>query len=132
MHAAFAVAFAVAGASGACGELAMMPASDAYAFSFVNLSVLPLPLQALQEIVSRGADPANIRVVAVVAAPPALKLMADAYPGEHMVYALYTCHLWWTQTITCSKSVAVVAAPPALKLMADAYAGEHMAGLKAT
>lgn len=40
------------------------------------------PLQALQEIVSRGADPANIRVVAVVAAPPALKLMADAYPGE--------------------------------------------------
>jgi hypothetical protein len=39
-------------------------------------------LQALQEVVSRGADPANIRVVAVVAAPPALKLMADAYPGQ--------------------------------------------------
>jgi uracil phosphoribosyltransferase len=39
-------------------------------------------LQALQEIVSRGADPANIRVVVVVAAPPALKLMADAYPGK--------------------------------------------------
>ncbi len=38
-------------------------------------------LQALEEIVSRGADPANIRVIAVVAAPPALKLMADAYPG---------------------------------------------------
>lgn len=42
-------------------------------------------LQCLQEIVSRGADPANIRVVAVVAAPPALKLMADAYPGETAV-----------------------------------------------
>jgi hypothetical protein len=38
-------------------------------------------LQALQEIVARGADPANIRVIAVVAAPPALKLMADTYPG---------------------------------------------------
>lgn len=43
--------------------------------------LLLLHLQALQEIVARGADPANIRVVAVVAAPPALKLMADAYPG---------------------------------------------------
>jgi hypothetical protein len=38
-------------------------------------------MQALGEIVSRGADPANIRVVVAVAAPPALKIMADTYPG---------------------------------------------------
>lgn len=45
-------------------------------------------MQALQEVVSRGADPANIRVVAVVAAPPALKLMADAYPGLKVYTAI--------------------------------------------
>eukprot|EP00878_Enallax_costatus_P003468 GHUV01003679.1.p1 GENE.GHUV01003679.1~~GHUV01003679.1.p1 ORF type:complete len:260 (+),score=32.03 GHUV01003679.1:706-1485(+) len=45
-------------------------------------------MQCLQEIVSRGADPANIRVVAVVAAPPALKLMADAYPGLKVYTAI--------------------------------------------
>lgn len=45
-------------------------------------------MQALQEIVSRGADPANIRVIAVVAAPPALKLMADAYPGLKVYTAI--------------------------------------------
>lgn len=37
--------------------------------------------QVLKDIVSRGADPANIRIVTVVAAPPALKTMADTYPG---------------------------------------------------
>lgn len=39
-------------------------------------------LQVLGDVVARGADPANIRVVAMVAAPPALKKMADTYPGE--------------------------------------------------
>jgi hypothetical protein len=37
--------------------------------------------QVLEDIVGRGADPANIRIVCVVAAPPALKTMADTYPG---------------------------------------------------
>lgn len=37
--------------------------------------------QVLGDVVARGADPANIRVVAMVAAPPALKKMADTYPG---------------------------------------------------
>eukprot|EP00879_Flechtneria_rotunda_P005568 GHRR01005862.1.p1 GENE.GHRR01005862.1~~GHRR01005862.1.p1 ORF type:complete len:264 (+),score=70.46 GHRR01005862.1:750-1541(+) len=45
-------------------------------------------MQALQEIVSRGADPANIRIVSVVAAPPALKLMADTYPGLKVYTAI--------------------------------------------
>jgi uracil phosphoribosyltransferase len=38
-------------------------------------------MQVLDDIVSRGASPANIRVVTAVAAPPALKVMADKYPG---------------------------------------------------
>lgn len=37
--------------------------------------------QVLADIVGRGADPANIRVVAAVVAPPGLKQMADLYPG---------------------------------------------------
>ncbi len=38
-------------------------------------------VQALADIVARGASASNIRVVAVVAAPPALKKLADLYPG---------------------------------------------------
>ena len=38
-------------------------------------------LQVLKDLIARGADPANVRIVAVVAAPPALKLLADDYPG---------------------------------------------------
>eukprot|EP00775_Hariotina_reticulata_P004850 gene4850-5097_t len=45
-------------------------------------------MQVLQDIVARGADPANIRVIAIVAAPPALKLMADAYPGLKVYTAI--------------------------------------------
>lgn len=36
---------------------------------------------ALDEIVARGADPSMIRVIALVAAPPALQLMNKKYPG---------------------------------------------------
>lgn len=38
-------------------------------------------LAALNELVARGADPALIRVVAVVAAPPALQALSTAYPA---------------------------------------------------
>jgi hypothetical protein len=62
------------------------------AFSLHHLLAYNPVLQALQEIVSRGADPANIRVVAVVAAPPALKLMADAYPGGQLTSRLLLYH----------------------------------------
>jgi hypothetical protein len=58
------------------------------------LLLLLLCLQALQEIVARGADPANIRVVAVVAAPPALKLMADTYPGRFLQFKLLPSHCY--------------------------------------
>ena len=36
---------------------------------------------ALDEIVDRGADPANIRVVGLVAAPPALSKLSNKFPG---------------------------------------------------
>lgn len=64
-------------------------------------------LQALQEIVSRGADPANIRVVAVVAAPPALKLMADTYPGESGPAQAAAEHV--TGAVMVARGTAVVA-----------------------
>jgi len=35
----------------------------------------------IQDIVSRGANPANIRIVATVAAPPALKKLGDKFPA---------------------------------------------------
>lgn len=35
----------------------------------------------LNEVVKRGAKPENIRVIAVVAAPPALKVMSETYEG---------------------------------------------------
>jgi uracil phosphoribosyltransferase len=38
-------------------------------------------MRAVQEVVSRGASPWNVRVVCALAAPPALKQLADAYPG---------------------------------------------------
>lgn len=34
-------------------------------------------MYVMDEIIRRGADPANIRIVAVLAAPPALKKLAD-------------------------------------------------------
>lgn len=37
--------------------------------------------QVLDDIVSRGADVANVRVVSVVCAPPALKLLGERFPG---------------------------------------------------
>lgn len=50
-------------------------------------------LQVLKDLVSRGADPANIRVVTVVAAPPALKAMADDYPGLRVYTAIIDAEL---------------------------------------
>jgi len=38
-------------------------------------------VRVLTDIVSRGADPANIRVLSAVAAPPALQKLNDGFPG---------------------------------------------------
>ena len=44
-------------------------------------------LMALKELVSRGVDPALVRIVAVVAAPPALQKLGNAYPELHIYTA---------------------------------------------
>jgi uracil phosphoribosyltransferase len=38
-------------------------------------------ISVMEELTKRGVDPANIRVVAVVTAPPALQKLSVAYPG---------------------------------------------------
>lgn len=38
-------------------------------------------LQTVQDLVGRGADPSNIRILATFAAPPALQRLNDAFPG---------------------------------------------------
>ncbi|MDX2244363.1 MAG: uracil phosphoribosyltransferase [Leptolyngbyaceae cyanobacterium bins.302] len=38
-------------------------------------------LAVMHELTSRGIDPANVRVIAVVTAPPALQKLSVAYPG---------------------------------------------------
>ncbi|KAI8472418.1 MAG: uracil phosphoribosyltransferase [Monoraphidium minutum] len=50
-------------------------------------------LQVLADLVSRGADPANIRIVCIVAAPPALKALADNYPGLRVYSAIIDAEL---------------------------------------
>jgi uracil phosphoribosyltransferase len=44
-------------------------------------------LMALKELVSRGVDPALVRIVAVVAAPPALQKLGNSYPELHIYTA---------------------------------------------
>jgi uracil phosphoribosyltransferase len=43
---------------------------------------------ALDEVIKRGIDPANIRVVSVVAAPPALQLLSSRYPSLNVYTAM--------------------------------------------
>ncbi|KKJ01389.1 uracil phosphoribosyltransferase [Prochlorothrix hollandica] len=45
-------------------------------------------LAALAELVQRGVDPALIRVIAVVAAPPALQALSTAYPALTLYSAM--------------------------------------------
>ncbi|KAG2429517.1 hypothetical protein HXX76_010752 [Chlamydomonas incerta] len=45
-------------------------------------------VQVIEDIVSRGARAENIRVVAVVVAPPALKKLADKFPGLKIYTAM--------------------------------------------
>ncbi|KIZ03617.1 uracil phosphoribosyltransferase [Monoraphidium neglectum] len=50
-------------------------------------------LKVLADLVARGADPSNIRVVCIVAAPPALKAMADLYTGLRVYSAIIDAEL---------------------------------------
>jgi|TARA_B110000003_G_scaffold274484_1_gene314569 uracil phosphoribosyltransferase len=43
---------------------------------------------AVEEIVSRGASPSNIRIICVVASPPALTQLSERYPGLRVYAAM--------------------------------------------
>ena len=43
-------------------------------------------MATMAELTKRGADPARVRVIAIVAAPPALQKLAEAYP-QMVMYA---------------------------------------------
>jgi len=45
-------------------------------------------MAAMEEIMSRGASPSNVRIVSVVAAPPALQQLSKAYPGTKVYAAM--------------------------------------------
>jgi len=45
-------------------------------------------MQVIEDIVSRGASPANIRIIAVVAAPPALVKLSEKYKGLKVYAAI--------------------------------------------
>jgi len=45
-------------------------------------------LMGMRELVERGADPALIRIVSVVAAPPALKQLGEQYPNLNIYTAI--------------------------------------------
>ena len=38
-------------------------------------------VQVIKDMVARGADPSNIRILSALAAPPALQKLNDAFPG---------------------------------------------------
>lgn len=38
-------------------------------------------VQVVADLVARGASPDNIRILSMIAAPPALQKLNDAYPG---------------------------------------------------
>ncbi|NER40005.1 MAG: uracil phosphoribosyltransferase [Oscillatoria sp. SIO1A7] len=50
-------------------------------------------MAAMAEIVKRGADPANIRIISIVAAPPALQKLSEAYPSLNIYTAAIDEHL---------------------------------------
>lgn len=50
-------------------------------------------MHVLQDIVSRGASPSMIRVLAITVAPPALKQLSEKYPGLHVYTACIDAEL---------------------------------------
>ena len=45
-------------------------------------------MMAMQEIISRGVAPEMIRIISIVAAPPALRQLSEAYPGLEIYTAI--------------------------------------------
>lgn len=55
--------------------------SQKYIVSDMMLATGGTMIQVIQDMIDRGADPANIRIISALAAPPALKKLNDAFPG---------------------------------------------------
>ena len=45
-------------------------------------------MMAMQEVVSRGVQPDLVRIISVVAAPPALRQLGENYPGLEVYTAI--------------------------------------------
>ena len=45
-------------------------------------------MQAMYELVSRGIDPAYVRVISIIAAPPALQKLSEVYPTMSIYAAM--------------------------------------------
>lgn len=45
-------------------------------------------MQAMSELVQRGIDPAYVRIIAIIAAPPALKQLSETYPALSIYAAM--------------------------------------------
>ena len=50
-------------------------------------------MQAMYELVSRGIDPAYVRVISIIAAPPALQKLSEVYPTMSIYAAMIDEHV---------------------------------------
>lgn len=60
---------------------ATLSPQEQYIVSDMMLATGGTMVQVIQDMVDRGADPSNIRIVSALAAPPALQKLNDAFPG---------------------------------------------------
>ena len=64
-----------------CQATPALEQSEERAMRYVRAIAGGTIAKVVDDLVQRGASPAFIRVVAVVAAPPALKLLSEKFPG---------------------------------------------------
>jgi uracil phosphoribosyltransferase len=50
-------------------------------------------MQAMSELTQRGIDPANVRIISIIVAPPALKQLGETYPSVIIYAATIDEHL---------------------------------------
>jgi uracil phosphoribosyltransferase len=50
-------------------------------------------MQAMAELTQRGVDPAYVRIIAIIAAPPALQKLSEAYPSLNIYAATIDEHV---------------------------------------
>lgn len=66
----------------------VLTADDRVLVADVMLATGGTIVQVLEDLVKRGASPSNIRLVSVVAAPPALQKLSEKFPGMHVYAAM--------------------------------------------